>query len=151
MLLAVAIMTVSGLIVGWGINASLASAIAGYGLLLLLAALAIWLGTMLGIAVRSPDAVMGVAFIAIFPITFISSAFVGTATLPDGLRQVAEWNPISAMAAAVRTLFGNPTGVPADAVWPLAHPVLASVIWCIVGLAVVIPLTMRLYRRKMTG
>jgi ABC-2 type transport system permease protein len=151
MLLAIVIMTVSGLIVGWGISASIASAIAGYGLLLLLAALAIWVGTLLGIAVRSPDAVMGLAFIVIFPLTFVSSAFVGTGTLPDGLRQVAEWNPISTMAAAVRTLFGNPTAVPSDAVWPLAHPVLASVIWSVAALAVVIPLTLRLYRRKTTG
>jgi ABC-2 type transport system permease protein len=151
MLLAVVIMTVSGLIVGWGISASIASAIAGFGLLLLLAVLAIWVGTLLGIAVRSPDAVTGLAFIVIFPLTFISSAFVGTGTLPDGLRQVAEWNPISAMAAAIRTLFGNPTAVPSDAVWPLAHPVLASVIWSVAALAVVIPLTMRLYRRKTTG
>jgi ABC-2 type transport system permease protein len=151
MLLAIVIMAVSGLIVGWGINASVASAMAGFGLLLLLAALAIWLGALLGISVRSPDAVMGLAFIVIFPLTFISSAFVGTETLPDGLRQVAEWNPISAVAAAVRTLFGNPTAVPSDAVWPLAHPVLASVIWCVAGLAVVIPLTLRTYRRKTTG
>ena len=92
MLLAIVIMTVSGLIVGWGISASFASAIAGYGLLLLLAALAIWIGTLLGIAVRSPDAVMGLAFIVIFPLTFVSSALVGTGTLPDELRPVAEWN-----------------------------------------------------------
>ena len=151
MLLAIVIMTVSGLTVGWGINASILSAIGGYGLLLLLAALAIWLGALLGIAVRSPDAVMGVAFIVIFPLTFVSSAFVGTATLPEGLRQVAEWNPVSVMAAAVRTLFGNPTAVPSDAIWPLAHPVLASVIWCVAILALVIPVTMRLYRRKTTG
>jgi ABC transporter DrrB family efflux protein len=151
MVLALVIMTISGLIVGWGINASVASAAAGYGLLLLIAALALWLGTLLGIVARSPDAVQGVAFLVIFPLTFISSAFVGTGTLPDGLRQVAEYNPISAMAAGVRTLFGNPTAIPPDAVWPLAHPVLASVIWCVAGLAVVVPVTLRLYRRKMTG
>jgi ABC-2 type transport system permease protein len=151
MMLALVIMTISGLIVGWGINESIASAVGGYGLLLLIAALALWLGTLLGIAVRSPDAVMGLAFIVIFPLTFLSSAFVGVGTLPDGLRQFAEWNPISAMAAAVRTLFGNPTAMPADAVWPLAHPVLASAIWCVALLAVAIPLTMRLYRRKTTG
>jgi ABC-2 type transport system permease protein len=151
MLLALVIMTVSGLIVGWGISASIGSAIAGYGLLLLLATLAIWLGTMLGIAVRSPDAVMGLAFIVIFPLTFLSSAFVGVGTLPDGLRQFAEWNPVSVMAAAVRTLFGNPTAIPADSVWPLEHPVLASVLWSVAILAVVIPVTMRLYRRKITG
>src|SRR6266508_566663 len=127
MVLALVIMTISGLIVGWGINASVASAVAGYGLLLLIAALALWLGTLLGIVARSPDAVQGVAFLVIFPLTFISSAFVGTGTLPEGLRQVAEYNPISAMAGAVRTLFGNPTAIPPDAVWPLAHPVLASV------------------------
>jgi ABC transporter DrrB family efflux protein len=151
MLLAVVIMTISGLIVGWGINAGIASAVGGYALLLLLAALAIWLGTLLGIAVRSPDAVMGVAFIVIFPLTFVSSAFVGTGTLPEGLRQVAEWNPVSVLAAAIRTLFGNPTAVPSDAVWPLAHPVVASLIWIVGALAVVIPLTLRLYRRKTTG
>jgi ABC-2 type transport system permease protein len=149
--LAVVIMTASGLIVGWRIDASIASAVAGYGLLMLLAFLAIWLGTLLGIVARSPDAVTGVAFIVIFPLTFISSAFVGTGTLPDGLRQVAEYNPVSAMAAAVRTLFGNPTAVPADAVWPLAHPVVASVLWIVAGLAVVIPVTLRLYRKRTTG
>jgi ABC-2 type transport system permease protein len=110
MLVALVIMTVSGLIVGWRIDAGIASAVGGYALLLLLASVALWLGTLLGVAARSPDAVMGVAFIVIFPLTFISSAFVGTGTLPDGLRQVAEYNPISAMAAGVRTLFGNPTG-----------------------------------------
>ena len=148
MLLAVVIMTASGLIVGWGINASIASAVAGYGLLLLLAVLAMWLGTMLGIAVRSPDAVMGVAFIAIFPLTFISSAFIGTGTLPDGLRQVAEWNPVSAMAAAVRTLFGNPTALPADAAWPLQHPVASALMWCAGLLVVVVPLALAAYRRR---
>jgi ABC-2 type transport system permease protein len=148
LLVALVIMTGSGLIVGWRIDAGFASAVGAYGLLLLIAALALWVGTLLGIVARSPDAVQGVAFLVIFPLTFISSVFVGTGTLPDGLRQVAEYNPISAMAAAVRTLFGNPTGVPPDAVWPLAHPVLASLIWCVAALAVVIPLTLRLYRRR---
>jgi ABC transporter DrrB family efflux protein len=151
MVLALVIMTVSGLIVGWRIDAGIASGVAGYGLLLLLAVVALWLGMFLGIAARSPDAVTGVAFIVIFPLTFVSSAFVGTGTLPDGLRQVAEYNPISAMAAAVRTMFGNPTAVPADAVWPLAHPVIASLLWSVAILAVVIPLTMRLYRRRTIG
>jgi ABC-2 type transport system permease protein len=151
LLVALVIMTGSGLIVGWRIDAGFASAVGAYGLLLLIAALALWVGTLLGIVARSPDAVQGVAFLVIFPLTFISSVFVGTGTLPDGLRQVAEYNPISAMAAAVRTLFGNPTAVPADAVWPLAHPVLASLIWCIAALAVVVPVTLRLYRRRTTG
>ena len=62
-------------------------------------------------------------FLIVFPLTFLSNAFVPADGLPDGLRQIAEWNPVSVMVAAVRTLFGNPTALPADAAWPLAHPV----------------------------
>jgi ABC-2 type transport system permease protein len=51
---------------------------------------------------------------------------VSAGGLPDGLRAVAEWNPVSAVVVAVRTLFGNPTAMPADAAWPL-HPVLSAV------------------------
>jgi ABC-2 type transport system permease protein len=151
MMLALVLMTVSGLIVGWRIDASLASAVAGYGLLLILVVVALWLGMLVGIAARSPDAVTGMAFIVLFPLTFLSSAFVGVGTLPDGLRQFAEWNPVSVMAAAVRTLFGNPTAIPADSVWPLEHPVIASLVWSAVILAVVIPFTLSLYRRRTTG
>ena len=65
----------------------------------------------------------------VFPLTFLSNAFVPADGLPDGLQQIAEWNPISAVVAGVRTLFGNPTALPADAPWPLQHPVLAAVLW----------------------
>jgi len=151
MMVALVLMTGSGLVVGWRIDAGVASAVAGYGLLLLLVTVALWLGMLVGIAARSPDAVTGLAFVVLFPVTFVSSVFVGIGTMPDGIRQFAEWNPISAMAAGVRTLFGNPTAVPDHAVWPLAHPVLASVIWSVIILAVVIPVTMRLYRKRTAG
>ncbi len=52
---------------------------------------------------------------------------------------------------AVRTLFGNPTGIPADAAWPLRHPVLAAVLWCVALLAVAVPLTVRRFRARTTG
>ena len=58
----------------------------------------------------------------VFPLTFLANTFVPLGGLPDGLREFAEWNPISAVAAAVRTLFGNPAAIPADAAWPLAAP-----------------------------
>jgi ABC-2 type transport system permease protein len=54
---------------------------------------------------------------------------VSAGGLPDGLRAVAEWDPVSAFVVVVRTLFGNPTAVPADAAWPL-HPVLSAGGWC---------------------
>ena len=83
-----------------------------------------------------------------FPLTFIANTFVPVGGLPDGLRQVAEYNPISAWAAAVRTLFGNPTAIPDGAAWPLEHPVIASVAWCVAILAIVVPLTVRAYRKR---
>ena len=59
----------------------------------------IWLGTLIGVIARSPDAVQGIAFLVIFPLTFVASTFVPVAGLPDGLRQFAEYNPVSVWAA----------------------------------------------------
>jgi ABC transporter DrrB family efflux protein len=149
--LAVAIMIVSGLLVGWGINSTPLEALAGFGLVFLLAIAMLWLGTLIGVIVRSPDAVQGIAFVAVFPLTFVANTFVPVAGLPDGLRQFAEYNPISCWAAGVRTLFGNPTAIPDGSAWPLEHPVLGSVLWCLAVLAAVVPLTLRAYRRRTTG
>ncbi len=66
-------------------------------------------------------------------------------------RAVAEWNPVSVMVAAVRTLFGNPTALPADAAWPLAHPVVSSLIACATLLAIAVPLTLWRFRVRTTG
>ena len=82
----------------------------------------LWVGTLIGVIARSPDVVQGIAFLVIFPLTFVATTFVPVAGLPDGLRQVAEYNPVSCWAAAVRTLFGNPTATPTDAGWPLSAP-----------------------------
>jgi ABC-2 type transport system permease protein len=150
-ILAVFIMVVAGLIVGWGISSSPFEALACFGLLFLIAISMIWLGTLVGTLARSPDGVQGIAFVAIFPLTFVANTFVPVGGLPDGLRQVAEYNPISAWAAAVRTLFGNPTAIPLNAAWPLEHPVVASIAWCLAILAVVVPLTLRAYRKRTTG
>jgi ABC-2 type transport system permease protein len=149
--LAVTIMVLTGLIVGWGISSSALEALACFGLLFLIAIAMIWLGTLVGVMVRSPDAVQGIAFVAVFPLTFVANTFVPVGGLPDGLRQVAEYNPISAWAAAVRTLFGNPTAIPDGAAWPLEHPVVASVAWCVAILAIVVPLTVRAYRKRTTN
>jgi ABC transporter DrrB family efflux protein len=150
-LLAIAIMVVSGLIVGWGINSSALEALAGFGLIFLIAITSIMLGTLVGVIARSADAVQGIAFVAVFPLTFVANTFVPVGGLPDGLRQVAEYNPISAWAAAIRTLFGNPTAIPDGAAWPLEHPVIASIAWCLVILAIVVPFALRAYRRRTTG
>ena len=140
--LGLVVMVASGLIVGWRIHTDVPHVAAAFALLLLFAMAMVWVGTLLGVSVRSPDAVAGIAFVTIFPLTFLANVFVPLAGLPDGLRAVAEWNPISAMVAATRTLFGNPTALPDSAPWPLEHPVLAALSWCLAILAVAVPLTL---------
>lgn len=141
----------SGVVVGWRIHEDVLHAAAGFGLLLLLAITMLWIGTLLGVLARSPDAVQGAVFMVVFPLTFLANAFVPVAGLPDGLQQVAEWNPISAMVAACRTLFGNPTALPADAAWPLEHPVIAALGWMVVLLAIAVPLTLWRFRARTSG
>jgi ABC-type polysaccharide/polyol phosphate export permease len=87
----------------------------------------------------------------VFPLTFLSNAFVPAAGLPDGLQTIAEWNPVSAVVAAVRNLFGNPQALPADAAWPLQHPVVAAVAWSVALLAICGPLCVRRFRARTTG
>jgi ABC-2 type transport system permease protein len=115
MLLALLVLTLAGLLVGWRIHTGIAEAIGGFALLGLFAMAMLWLGTAIGVGVRSPDSVQGVMFVVIFPLTFISNAFVPTAGLPSVLKTIAQWSPVSALVAAVRTLFGNPVGSTAGA------------------------------------
>jgi ABC-2 type transport system permease protein len=66
--------------------------------------------------------------------------------MPAWLRAIADWNPVSALAAAVRELFGNPN-VPANGAWPLEHPIWACLIWLVALLAVFVPLCVARYNR----
>jgi ABC transporter DrrB family efflux protein len=150
-MLGLTVMTVAGLVVGWRIHTDVPHAIAGFGLLLLVAFVMLWLGILLGTVARSPDAVTGIVFLVIFPLTFIANAFVPAGTLPGVLRTFANWNPISALVAAIRELFGNPTAVPADAAWPLHHPVVSALMWCVGLLVIVVPLALATYRRRTEG
>jgi ABC-2 type transport system permease protein len=107
------VLCLSGLIVGWRIHSDLPHAVAGFGLLVLFAFTMLVVGTLLGLLVRSPDAAQGVVFIAVFQLTFVANTFVPVDGLPSVLRAIASYSPISAFAAAFRTLFGNPLALPA--------------------------------------
>jgi ABC transporter DrrB family efflux protein len=149
-MVALVVLTVSGLVVGWRIHEDAVHAAAAFGLLVLFAAAMQWLGTLLGLLARSADAVQGFVFLVVFPLTFLSNAFVPTDSLPEVLQTIAEWNPVSAVVAAVRTLFGNDVGTAAGTAWPLDHPVLASLGWIALILAVVVPLTIARFRTRTT-
>ena len=121
-------------------------------LLLLFGFAMIWIGILVGSAMRSVEAVNGVMFSAMFPITFLANTFAPTENMPSWLRVIAEWNPISALVQSLRELWGNLGGAPTppSAAWPLQHPVLVTIGWSLLLAAVFAPLAMRAYRRRTT-
>lgn len=142
------VMSLTGLVVGWRIRGSLLDALLAYALLLLWGFAMIWLGILVGSAMRSVEAVNGVMFTTIFPITFLSNAFAPTERMGTVLRTIAEWNPISSLVQAVRELWGNAAAAPADAALPLQHPVLSTLIWTLALTAVLAPLSLRAFRAR---
>jgi ABC-2 type transport system permease protein len=142
------LMSLCGLAIGWRIHTDLAHAVAAYGLLVIFAFAMIWVGVLLGSLLPSPEAVQGATIVAIFPLTFIASTFVPTQTMPGVLRVFAEWNPISALAGALRSLFGNPgAGAGAGAPWSLQHPVLYTLLSCAVIIVVCAPLAVNRFHQ----
>ena len=148
MVLAIGVLLATGLIVGWRAHDGVAGIAGAVALLVLFSSAMIWVGTWLGMKVRSADAVMGVGFVVVFPLTFLSNAFVPLDSMPHVLRTIAAWNPVSVMVAAIRDLFGNPSAPLADHVWPLEHAVLAASLVCVALLAVAVPMTLRRFRLR---
>jgi ABC transporter DrrB family efflux protein len=146
-ILVIIVISVTGLLVGWRIRSSVWEALAGFALLLLFAYALSWVMAVVGVSVRSPEVVENASFVVIFPMTFIANTFVPAEGLPPALRVIAEWNPVSAVSQAVRTLFGNTGGEPmASQVWALQHPVPYVVAWVIGILVIFVPLAVRRYQ-----
>jgi ABC-2 type transport system permease protein len=135
-----------GLVVGWAPHGSVLETAGAFGLLLLMAFAVTWAGTYLGLVVRDPDGADGIAMTVIFPAMFLSGIFVPVGGLPSPLRQLAEINPLTAVATALRELFHNPTG-PLPDVWTLRHPVITALLWALGLMAIFVPLAVRRYQR----
>ncbi|AXB48435.1 multidrug ABC transporter permease [Amycolatopsis albispora] len=138
------ILMACGLIVGWTWHGSFGAALAGAGLLLLLRFGVIWVGIYIGLVLPSPESVSS-AWMLLFPFTMIANTFVLPSSMPDWLRVLAEWNPLSATVGATRELFGNP-GVAGDS-WVSQHYLLMAVVWPVLLVAIFLPLSIRRYRR----
>jgi ABC-type multidrug transport system permease subunit len=142
-------MSVTGLLVGWRIRSSLGEALLGYGLMVAFAFAMIWIGVLIGSLVRTPEGVQGIAFAALFPLTFVASTFVPVASMPSALRTVAQWNPITTLSDALRELFGNPnTPVQPGDPWSITHPVTYTLLWIAGIVLVCAPLAVRAYQRS---
>jgi ABC-2 type transport system permease protein len=137
-----------GLAIGWRIDNGVGNAIEAFALALLFGYAFTWAGVCLGMVLRSAEAAQQTGFVIFLPLTFISSAFVPTQGMPGWLQPVAEWNPMSSLAAACRQLFGNPNPASAVHAWPAQHPELAVLCWSVAMLAVFAPLAVRLYQKK---
>jgi ABC-2 type transport system permease protein len=140
------VLTAVGLAVGWAPHGSVGDTVAAYALLALWAFAGIWIGTYVGLIARDAETAQQFGFTAIFPLMFLSAIFVPIGHLATGLRQFAEWNPLTAVATAVRTLFHNPVP-PLGSAWPVEHPILATVGWSLLLIAIFAPLAVRRYRR----
>jgi ABC-2 type transport system permease protein len=146
-LIPIVLMSIAGLAVGWRIDGGFLDAVAAFGLMIVFSFAIIWIGVLLGSIVPTPEGVQGVAFIAIFPLTFVASTFVPVTTLPTGLRQFAEWNPVTALAGALRHLFHNPGGTAvAHSPWSITHPVLYTLIWAAGIVAICAPIAINRYQ-----
>ncbi|MBO0896950.1 ABC transporter permease [Arthrobacter sunyaminii] len=141
--ISVLIMMGTGLLVGWRVNTSFASFLAAVGLLLLFSYSFSWVMALLGMTVRTPETINNASFMILFPITFISNAFVQSSTLPTPLRIFADWNPVSALVQAVRELFGNLGTTPVPDTWPMQHAVATVLIGSAVMLLIFVPLAVR--------
>ncbi len=140
------VMSLTGLIVGWRIHTGPIEAIGGYLLLLLFAYAVSWIMAYVGLKVSSLEVFQNASFMFIMPVTFIANTFVSAEALPGPLQTFAEWNPVSAVAQAVREAFGN-TGVAVPDVWSLQNPVAYTLIWIVGILVVFVPLSVRQYKK----
>ena len=144
------VLAIVALLVGWRTGSAeptnIGRVLAGFGLLLLLGYAFTWIGALIGLSVRTPEAATSGGIIWLFPVTFVSNAFVDPTQMTPWLRHVAEWNPFSAVVQACRELFGNPGVVQSDA-WPMQHSVWATLTYSIAIVLIFRTLAVRKYRR----
>ncbi|MFG3121322.1 ABC transporter permease [Streptomyces sp. NPDC017615] len=137
------------LLVGWRVGSdgdtNALRVLTAFGLLLLLGYAFTWIGALIGLSVRTPEAATSGGLVWLFPVTFLSNAFVDTSNMTPWLRHIADWNPFSATVEAARVLFANPGGSTSTA-WPMQHPVWASLIYSVLIIVVFRTLAVRKYR-----
>ena len=139
--LAIAIMWVVGMLVGFRPEGGIFGNLVAIGIMLLFGFALSWVGVATGALVRTPEALQGIIFAAVFPLTFVSSAFVPTATMPQWMRVFAENQPMTMVVNAVRDLTLGTNLYTAE---------LPSVLWSVGILLVSFPLGVWLYNRRTT-
>ena len=137
--LAGTVIIVVGVVLGYRPEGGAMGAVAALALVVVFSFGLSWVFTVLGLLLRSPNAVLNGGFLAIFPLTFLSNVFVDPATLPGPLRAFVDVNPISILATASRSLMEGRPDVEA---------ILISLVVAAALAAIFVPITTRLYRSR---
>ncbi len=146
--LSLLIMGLTGLLVGWRVRTSILDAVVGFLLLLAFSYAISWIMAYLALLVPSVEVINNASFMVIFPLTFIANTFVPAENLPGPLQAFAEWNPVSSVTQAAREQFGNiPPGTPVPDAWSLQNPIIYTLLWVLIIIAVFAPLAVRKYNR----
>jgi ABC-2 type transport system permease protein len=136
-LLSLFVLLAVGILAGFSFDSDLGKILLGVVLLLFFGYAFSWIFALVGLYSSSPETANSIGFTAIFPLTFASSAFVPVASMPDGLKQFAEVNPITTVVDAVRHLWLST---------PAHSDVWMSFVWCVILIAIFAPLAVRRYR-----
>jgi ABC-2 type transport system permease protein len=103
-----------------------------------------WAGVLLGMLVRSSDAMQGIGFALVFPLSFLAGTFVPISGMRAVPRAIGEWDPLSALVASVRQIC---QGVHVQGSWQLEHPIVAMIGWCALIICICVPLALRRFRQ----
>lgn len=140
----------TGLVLGWRPTNGFLTILPAVAVGLLFSYALSWAMACLGLLSSDPESAQATAFVTVFPLAFLSSAMVPTNNLPLVLRVIAQWNPVSAVAGAVREILGNPNPAALSNSFPNQHPLLLALGWSALIIAVFAPLATNLLKRKMT-
>jgi ABC-2 type transport system permease protein len=132
-----------GLGLGWRPHLGVGSGFELAGLMLFGLVAFTWLGVVLGMLMRSPDATQGLGFAFMLPLSFLAGTFVPISGMKLVPRAIAEWDPLSAIVAAVRQVC---QGIHSSGSWQLVHPVVAMLAWCVLITAVCVPVALHRFR-----
>ncbi|PWH05306.1 ABC transporter [Brachybacterium endophyticum] len=146
--ISVLVILVCGLAIGWRPTSGIGSILLTCALLMLFAFAVSWVGALIALTARSVEVAQSVGLLWLFPVCFVSGAFVSADMLPSALQAIARWNPVTAVATAARDGFGNsaPAGFVAPGGWPAEHPALYATLCCITLIAVFAPMAVMRYR-----
>ncbi|MEU4745560.1 ABC transporter permease, partial [Actinosynnema sp. NPDC023658] len=116
-MIGLAVVTAFGLLFGWRPHHGILSALAGFGLLAVFIFTVLWVGVLLGLAIRNLETIESVGGLVAVVFSFLSTGFLSPDKLPTGIQTIAQWNPVSSVISACRDLWGNSaataTGFPA--------------------------------------